>query len=185
MGLEIEAKMKVESFDAVLDILRSAGTKVGSELETNIFFDTPEASLKKGDQGLRLRVAFNEKGKKKCTVTFKGPLQKGELKTREEIEFTVNKPSAVTELFAKLGYREAMSFEKRRETWNFEQCEIALDELPHLGKFVEVEGDTAEQVIAARKGLGLDKAELISRGYISMLAEYIRVNNIADHHIRL
>jgi adenylate cyclase class 2 len=185
MAVEIEAKMKVDSFDAVQKILRLGGKPGGSELETNIFFDTIDASLRKGDQGLRLRVAFNERGKKKCTVTFKGPLQKGELKTREEIEFTVNNPAAVTDLFAKLGYREAMSFEKRRESWTFEKCKIALDELPHLGKFVEVEGDTAEQVMSARKGLGLDTAELISRGYISLLAEFIRVHNIADHHIRL
>jgi adenylate cyclase class 2 len=185
MAVEIEAKMKVDSFDAVQKILRGSGTPQGSELETNIFFDTIDGALRKGDQGLRLRIAFNEKGRKKCTVTFKGPLQKGELKTREEIEFTVNNPAAVTDLFAKLGYREAMSFEKRRESWTFEKCEIALDELPHLGKFVEVEGDTGDQVMAARKGLGLDKTELISRGYISMLADYIREHNIADHHIRL
>jgi adenylate cyclase class 2 len=186
MSDEIEAKMKVPDFSAILQKLRERGaTRKGSELETNIFFDTPDAALRKADKGMRLRIAISERGIKKCIVTFKGPLQSGPLKKRQEIEFVVSGPKAVTDLFAQLGYHETLSFEKRRESWLFHECEVELDELPFLGKYVEIEGPSEAKVLEARTALDMADTEMIKRGYISLLDEYVRTNKIADHHLRL
>jgi predicted adenylyl cyclase CyaB len=186
MSDEIEAKMKVPDFSAILQKLREQGaTRKGSELETNIFFDTPDGALRMADKGMRIRIAINERGIKKCTVTFKGPLQKGPLKKREENEFVVSGPKAVSELFAQLGYHETLSFEKRRESWLFHECEVDLDELPFLGKYVEIEGPSEAKVMEARSALNLAETDIIKRGYISLLDEYVRTNNIKDHHLRL
>ena len=91
MPTEIEAKIKVPDLAAVRTTLQAAGaTRIASELETNSFFDTPDRSLQSSDKGLRLRIAVDETGKSRCTVTMKGPLQKARFKTREETEFSAD-----------------------------------------------------------------------------------------------
>jgi hypothetical protein len=37
----------------------------------------------------------------------------------------------------------------------------------------------------ARSALNLAETDIIKRGYISLLDEYVRTNNIKDHHLRL
>jgi adenylate cyclase class 2 len=186
MGMEIEAKMKVDDLATIRQRLKGAGaTPQGVALEINSFFDTPTASLRNAGKGLRIRVATHADGSRKCTVTMKGPLQKGELKTREEIEFTVTDSQAVGQIFEHLGFSPTLSFEKRRESWLFQDCKVELDELPYLGTFVEIEGDSDARVMAARKALNLSQAPLISTGYIAMIAEYVETHHIADRQIRL
>src|ERR1700722_7111130 len=101
MGLEIEAKMQVTDLAVVRARLKSAGAKfVGKRQETNIFFDTPDANLRASDKGLRLRGNRGLKtGHTEYVVTFKGPRRPGKLKSRPEIEFTVDDPDALTEVF--------------------------------------------------------------------------------------
>jgi predicted adenylyl cyclase CyaB len=186
MGQEIEAKMKVDDHGAIRRRIKSHGGKRAAiELETNIFFDAPDSSLRKAGKGLRIRIAKNEKGQTRCTVTFKGPLKKTRLKTREEIEFTAGDPAAAEHLLENLGYKRTLAFQKRRETWKLAGCEVELDTLPHLGQFVEIEGPSYSKVIAVRKKLGLSDANLISTAYISLLAKYLADHKIREHLIRL
>jgi predicted adenylyl cyclase CyaB len=115
---------------------------------------------------------------------MKGPLQKAQFKTREETEFSADPPEAVRKMLENLGYRLTLSFEKRRETWTFCGCEVALDELPYLGTYVEIEGKSASDVSAARQALGLADLPLISIGYVSILARYLEQHQINDRQIR-
>jgi len=57
MGMEIEAKMKVDDLEVIRLRLEAAGAvAVGQVLETNTFFDTPNCALREADKGLRLRA---------------------------------------------------------------------------------------------------------------------------------
>jgi adenylate cyclase class 2 len=174
---EIEAKMKVPDFDAVRRRLKSAGAKPsGDRQETNVFFDTAKSSLRRADKGLRLRTHRDMKtGRCEFVVTFKGPRQPGKLKVRQEIEFNVSDPAPVTAAFVALGFEISISFQKRRRTWTLDKCEIALDELPFLGTFVEIEGPTAAAVMHVRKLLDLNKEPLISDSYASMMSHYLKI----------
>ncbi len=185
MPTELEAKMQVADLEPVRGKLKSAGAaRIKSELETNTFFDTPGNVLRSADKGLRIRVAVDEGGHKKCTVTMKGPLQKSQFKAREEIQFVADDAEAVREMFEYLGYAATLSFEKRRETWKMGDSEIDLDELPLLGKFVEIEGKSEQEIAAVRQTLGLQDAGLISIGYIALLARLLEQRQIKDRHIR-
>lgn len=180
MPVEIEAKMKVPNLDGPRGRLRRANaTRVGSRLELNAFFDTPDRGLKAKDQGLRLRTMTDEFGQTTCVATFKGPHvgahgdAGGELKHREEIEFTVGSFEDAAAVFTRLGYARSLAFEKRRETWRLHDCLVELDELPHLGTFVEIEGDSADAIHMVRDALMMTDEALITRGYIGMMTRLV------------
>lgn len=176
MALELELKVKVPDFDAVRKALSDSGAKhVGSVLEINTFFDTPDKSLLAQDKGLRLRQTRDDRsGREGFVITVKGPAQPGAFKSREEAETDVDDGERAAGVLQALGYRPELSFEKRRESWTLGRCKIELDELPVLGRFVEIEGPDEATVAAARDRLGLTNLPSIKTGYISLLARHLK-----------
>lgn len=173
MPVEIEAKMKVNDLGATRDRLRDLGAeRVGSVLEENGYFDWPDGELKRSDIGLRVRRERDEAtGRERFRVTYKGKQGEGELKQREELESDVTDGGTVQAILDRLGLVRSLRFEKRRETWTLDGCEIVLDELPVLGTFVEIEGDSEAAVMGVRDKIGLGDAPLITTGYATMLAD--------------
>jgi len=176
MPLEIEAKIKVDSHEPIRDRLKELGAKYTSLLhESNHIFDNKERTLLSSGQGLRVRVCRELDGTHaESTVTFKGPLHDGELKIREEINFCTDDAEATCELLQSLGYIEYLFFEKRRESWRLDNCLIELDEVPHIGSHIEIEGPDAEQVYRIQEALGLSNLPTINKSYISLLVEYCK-----------
>jgi adenylate cyclase class 2 len=172
MAVEIEAKMRVDDLAAVRERLRNAGARrTGEVVEENIFFDAPDHALRSAGSGLRLRRNRDvTSGKDHFVLTFKGPRQASELKVREEIETAIRSRDAMIAILARLGYRQELSFEKRRETWELSGCHVELDELPQIGRFVEIEGPDEATVIRVRESLGLGDAQLIKEPYVAMVA---------------
>lgn len=175
MPVEVEAKMAapdLEPVRATLKRLNATGGKL--TLETNIFFDTPDTALLKSGSGLRLRTNRDAaSGKETHVITHKGPLLAGAVKSREETELIVESAEDAAALLAKLGFRKTLTFQKRRESWKLGSCKIELDELPHLGTFVEVEGPDEATVIDVREELGLGDRPIIKTSYIGMLVDYL------------
>lgn len=186
MPVEIEAKMSVENLDAVRGRLRDAGAvPLGRFLETNVFLDTEDRSLLAADEGLRLRVNRNvESGREQHIVTYKGPRQMGPLKSREEVELTVDNGSDAIALLERLGFLKMLSFEKRRESWKLELCKVELDELPYLGSYVEVEGPTEESVLRIRDALGLSDRPIVKASYVSLLLAYLQERGNAERAVK-
>src|ERR1700712_1697855 len=124
MPTEIEAKMSVPNFDVVRNRLQERGAQPhGTVMETNVFLDTEDRSLLTSDEGLRIRENRNlETGKQVHILTYKGPKQMGLLKSREEVELTVDSTTSAVSLFEKLGFVPMLSFEKRRESWHLNTC---------------------------------------------------------------
>ena len=176
MPVEIEAKMRVESFDAVRAKLRDAGASGPVEhFEVNTFFDTEDRSLLAADEGLRLRRDRDvAAGLEKNVITYKGPRQLGPLKSREEVEVEVSDGAAAVTLLERLGYLLTLSFEKRRQSWALENCKVELDEVPHLGRFVEVEGPDEPSVMRVREKLGLASRPIVKSSYIALLMSHLQ-----------
>ena len=172
--LEIEAKLKVDSLDSVRERLESRGASfVYRVLEENHIFDTADGWLRLAGRGLRVRRCLTLTGEAQGdTMTFKGPRQPGTFKKREEINLRVDCGETACALLGGLGCVEIMRFEKRREVWELDPCEVALDEVPHLGFFVEIEGPDADSVRRVQRELRLGNAAHIPDSYISMLNEY-------------
>jgi adenylate cyclase class 2 len=186
MPLEIEAKMSVPDFDQVRARLReSAARSLGAVLETNVILDSAGHDLYRAGKGLRVRKARNLTTSQIVqTVTFKGPRVHGVLKTREEIELKVDEGDAAL-LLEQLGFVPTLTFQKWRETWELDGCKVELDELPYLGRFVEIEGPGEEPVLAVRERLSMSGHPLIKTGYVELLMSYLETHDIHNRELRL
>lgn len=187
MSLEMEAKMKVSNFDDVRARLEAGGAEaIGEFFETNTLFDDDRGSLRSADKGLRVRRSRDVvRNRDHFTITFKGPRQPGVLKNRQEIELSVDDGDGddATRLFEALGFSPVLCFEKKRQSWRFRDCRVELDEVPHLGAFVEIEGPGEREVLRARDELGLADHPLIKASYVALLTAHLREQGGSIRHI--
>ena len=179
MGVEIEAKMRLNHREALVARLEELGAERVAELsETNSYFDTADGTLKSTDQGLRTRVEVTDAGtpneKVTTTITHKGPRALGALKSRFETELVVDNAKDAALLLSALGFQHVLSFEKRRLRYKLDGCHVELDELPVIGRFIEIEGPTEQAVVAVREKLGLADEPVIRSSYIAMLRTHLQ-----------
>ncbi len=186
MPVEIEAKMKVDSFEPIRTKLAEAGAvRQGEAMEINVFFDTDDRSLLAADKGLRLRTTHPlPDGPAKHTITFKGPRLHGPLKSRDETELGATDAKDAAALLDELGFRKVLSFEKKRQTWKLADCLVELDELPHLGLYVEVEGPREESVMKVRETLKLSDRPIIKASYVALLMTYLQESGQAKRIVK-
>ena len=76
-----------------------------------------------------------------------------------------------------LEYEKVLVFEKKRRIWRLGDCKIALDELPLLGSFVEIEGPDDKKIADVQKNLGLADLPHITESYASLVAKKQIVNS--------
>jgi adenylate cyclase class IV len=69
-----------------------------------------------------------------------------------------------------LGYRPALIYEKRRETWHLAGAVVVIDELP-FGLFAEIEGEE-NSIKEAERLLELENAEAETATYPQLTKQY-------------
>jgi len=166
---EIEAKVPCGDLDGVRARLKGLGArKIAQGLEHNVVFDTPEGALGASDRLLRLRRYDG------ITLTYKGPREEGGalVKERREIELEVSDFEKAAELLSALGFRRRWVYQKRREKWLLAGAQVALDLLPDLGGFVEVECESAGQIRKTLRMLGLSGEDAEARTYAEIFRDY-------------
>jgi adenylate cyclase class 2 len=176
MPMEIEVKVRVEGFEGVREALvREGAVRVGRVREVNVFYDRG-GELRRKDCGLRVRVSVGEDGAVRGLMTFKGPAGKTGVRAREAFDVKVEPVEQVGSMLEGMGFEQVLLFEKDRETWEVGGCLVELDELPGMGKFVEVEGGEGmgEAVVREVQGrLGLGGLEDVVAGYSRMVKERV------------
>ena len=200
MSIEVEVKHRYDDHAGLERRLAELGaTFHGSIHEVNIFFDKPDHSLRRSDQGLRLRVEVltpappdaptqapkpeNNIPHTLLTVTHKGPRLHGPLKSRTETEVHVDDADKATTLLEALGFHRTLTFEKIRRRWLLDGCRVELDTVPILGKFVEIEGPSEPLVIATRAKIGLGNEPEERLSYITMIAHHIEQNGLKTKYV--
>ncbi len=180
MAIETEAKIQVSGHGAVRERLKELGAKCkGERLEVDIYFDTAGGELLESDRALRLRSVGEVN-----VLAYKGPIQKSKYKQRLEIQTIIGDEQAVKGLLAELGFSQSLLFEKRRESWLLDECQVELDSLVLLGEFVEVEGPSKAAIGEVLAKLGLDKADLIATPYPILLRDQLERTGNASREIR-
>jgi adenylate cyclase class 2 len=181
--LEVEAKVKVDSLDAVAVRLESLEARLIDKLvQRDCYFDDRDNRLAASDKGLRIRRQSSA-GIDKVLLTYKGKRGKSQFKSRPEYEVQVDDYDNMVSALDGLGYKVALSFVKRRQVWFLNGCEVCLDELPILGCFVEVEGPGETLIAETLKMLELSQLEHIRGGYAMLMKKRLKENGIDSRYI--
>jgi adenylate cyclase class 2 len=171
MCAEIEAKLKVDSLQEIRQRLERLGAGfLGEQLQTDCHFDDADKTLQKSDRCLRIRRQSSNQVKE-FFLTYKGAKEKSRLKKRQELEIKIEDADSTEKLLLALGYKKVLTIEKKRSIWQLGECEVALDELPLLGEFVEIEGPDEEKIAAVQKALQLSDSPHIPKSYASLMKE--------------
>jgi adenylate cyclase, class 2 len=117
--------------------------------EINLRFDTPDQSLTRSSQVLRLRQDLEAR------LTYKGPGEVlGGVRLRREIEFSVSDYKAAQSFLEALGYQVSFMYEKFRAMYQLDNVLVTLDEMPY-GFFLELEGPDPDSILAISRKLAL------------------------------
>jgi adenylate cyclase class 2 len=176
-NLEMEVKFFLNDPASFEQRLRSIGASLiqPRTFETNLRFDTPDLSLTKNHQVLRLRQ------EQEIYLTYKGPSQPGKaVAVRQEIEIKVSDFASTQALIEALGYHINVRYEKWRAKYQLENLEIDLDEMP-FGSFVEIEGDNAQRIEQMALSLSLVWSNRVNDSYI-MLFDHVKQSLHMDCH---
>jgi len=166
-GQETEAKFYVLHLDKVIARLEDFHAQLVQSrvLETNLRFDLPDGSLTYQGRVLRLRQDT------RARLTYKGAGQnRGGVLDRQEIEFIVEDGAKARQFLEALGYQKSMYYEKYRATYELDHALIMVDELPY-GNFVEIEGETVEQIQSISARLDLDWKSAVPTSYTALFVK--------------
>ncbi len=173
MCYEIEAKLKVNSLPEIEHKLSELGAEfLAEQLQTDYHFDDSDARLTMTDRCLRLRREAVA-GRERYFLTFKGAKEKSNFKKRQEIEIEIKQAKSAQKLLSALGYEKVLVVEKKRLLWRIGGCYVALDQLPLLGAFVEIEGPDDKTIADVQQSLGLADLPHISKSYAQLTREGI------------
>lgn len=164
--VEVEVKFLVEGFTAIKQRLATMGAELVAPrvFERNTRFDTLDEGLLRRQELLRLRQDTRSR------LTFKGPSTydaNSEAKIREEIELEIGDFSRMAMILTRLGFQPMQTYEKYRETFQWNEVEIVLDEMP-FGLFIELEGPEA-RIKDAASSLGLDWSNRVLTNYLAIM----------------
>lgn len=165
MDQEIEVKFLLRDYAALMQKISDLHLPCSQERihEFNLRYDLPDGSLVAQKQVLRLRKDTQAR------LTFKGPgIMQEEVLLRKEIEVEVSDFDTTKRLLEALGYQVVMMYEKFRANYLMDSLVLSVDETP-LGLFVELEGESPEQVHQAALRLGLDWDARINLSYSALL----------------
>lgn len=158
MQTEIEVKFLAVDHEQVRANLKGAGGKLVQpmRLMRRVIFDFPDRSLQKDNAYVRVRDEGD-----RVTLTYKHFPAADEIGGAREIEFTIGDFEKANSFLETLGLENQSFQESKRETWTIDNVEVVLDEWPWLKPYIEIEGDSEDEVRAVAAKLGFDWSDAV------------------------
>jgi adenylate cyclase class 2 len=165
--LEREIKLPFETAEAArAAVLAIGATPVhGRRLQEDCLLDTTNDDLRRRRSALRVRQDGG-----RSILTFKGPVQPGSVKVREELETLVGDGTLLMKILGELGFHVWFRYEKYREEFALGDCIIAIDETP-VGVFVEIEGGECGIDVTAQL-LGRSPGDYVLESYRALFVRH-------------
>ncbi len=170
--MEIELRFKVKNLKLIENKLINLKAKfIKNKKQIDKYFG--EINLyKKINYSFLLRI--RQEGDK-VFLTYKGDNFK-KAGVWQEYDFLI-KDSKKAELMIKdMGFDEVITVNKIRKEYSLNSLNICLDEIEGLGQFIEIEylsesSNSKKKHFDLIKRLGIEKNEIIHKGYVTMLLE--------------
>ena len=162
MAHEIETK--------VLDIDGKSVTRVLKKLGAKRFRDTRlvvdwyrEKGVKEGKDQWYLRIRSDSTGKHEVTWKARSQIT-GVARKHKEINFLVNEPDKLSDLFKSIGLEKYAHQEKDRVSYRFKKWTFELDIYPGMPPFLEIEGTSERHIREGMRLLGIQKNRTWAEG---------------------
>jgi len=165
--LEREIKLRFTTAQEAREAVQALGAPLVGErrFQDDALFDNEREDLRERRCALRLR-----REGARSYLTFKGPVQPGPMKLREELETAVADADALQRVLEHLGLHVWFRYQKYREEYALDGVVAAIDETP-IGAFVELEG-TEAGIAAAAAALGRSAADYILDSYCGLFMRH-------------
>jgi len=171
MSLEIEAKFLEINLDKLRKLIKKNG---GKKVHKMVMYKRYVFNLLTGEKGyIRTR---DENGR--VTITLKKYPENS--KFAQEYEILLDKSSSIEDaknMLLAQGYKVKAQHETLREKWTLNGCpEIAIDTLPGIPTYVELECKNEAEIKKIAKLLGFDMKDAKYGPYVNQYIDYYGAN---------
>lgn len=148
-------EIEVKFVDVDVEDIRSRLEKAGAKLEHPMRLMRRVLIEEEHHKADRSFIRIRDEGDK-TTITFKKREGEDSLTSAKEIETTVGDFDVMVELFTAAGWDYTTYQESKRETWQYKDVEVVIDEWPWINPYIEIEGPSEESVRSAASELSFD-----------------------------
>lgn len=165
MPIEHEAKVLYIDLDEARTMILAKGGQQqgGPKLMRRYVYDIVSGDL---SQWLRLRDTGSE-----VTLCVK-QIASDAIDGTHEVETVVGDFAATNELLGLLGFTPKSYQENRRTSFVLSGVRLELDEWPLIPPYLEIEGDTREEVVRVASLLGFSDDQLTGENTVKVYARY-------------
>lgn len=163
-AVEYEAKvLNIEPAAMRAVIAGAGGQHIGERLMRRYVYDTIPAQT---GRWIRLRDTGAE-----VTLCVK-EISSDAIDGTRETETAVGDFETAHALLERIGIAPRSYQENRRDSWLLDGVRLEIDSWPLIPPYLEIEGDSAEEVWAAAKRLSIPRDELTSENTVKVFARY-------------
>jgi adenylate cyclase class 2 len=176
--VEREVKLRFDSPDQAREAVLAAGATPlrCRRLQEDVLLDTDDEAIRRRRCVLRIRT---ESGK--SLLTFKGPIQPGTMKVRDEHETVIGDGQVLLTVLQELGLHVWFRYQKYREEYAAEDVTVAVDETP-VGTFVEIEGGE-QGILTMAQALGRSPGDFILESYRTLYLAHQSQRGLTGGHM--
>lgn len=162
MAHEIETKVLDIDAEKIKETLLSLGAE--KTIETRLIVDWYRIKgVKEGEDPWFLRIRSNSDGVHEVTWKAKSDIL-GTARKHKEINFNIQEPEKLSDLFEELDLEKYAHQEKDRISFKYKDWRFDIDQYPKMPAYLEIEGNSEEHVKEAMKLLGLENNKTWAKG---------------------
>src|SRR5882757_8717166 len=172
-SIEYEAKhLNIDAPAMAARIAEAGGAHLGAHLLRRYVYDTVPAApgrwIRLRDTGRTVTLCVKE-------------IASDEIDGTRETETTVGDFDTTHALLGRIGIPPRSYQENRRDSWLLDGVRLEIDSWPRIPPYLEIEGDSAEEVWAAAKRLFIPRDQLTSENTTKVFLRYgIDLGSIDD-----
>lgn len=159
MKTETEVKFLNQNHETIRAVLSALGATCMQQMRLmkRAIIDFPDRRLQTGEVNSFMRV--RDEGDR-VMLTYK-QFNSLSVDGAREIETSVGSFDDAVHIFTSIGLEVVSLQESKRETWEYGEFEIVLDEWPWLEPYIEIEGESEEALRTMSNQLGLDWGDAV------------------------
>lgn len=174
MSHEIETKVLNIDVDKIKTTLISLGAKKIQDTRLVVDWFRP-IGTKEGKDPWFLRVRSDSSGKHEVTWKAKSEII-GVARKHKEINFTINDPKKIADLFEELQLEQYAHQEKDRVSFVLADWQFDIDQYPNMPAYLEIESSSEQQIKKALIKLGLENNPTWTNGERILIQDIYKLN---------